>query len=636
MNRGTMTDHRRDDDLGMSRPITRRDFLDGVAATAAFLAAARTAAFAELPHPASAAYPPALTGLRGDAKGTFTQAHRVRDGVPWEGSPCTSTGERYDLVVVGGGISGLAAAWFYRKRHGSKARILVLDNHDDFGGHATRNELTVDKRLLLSYGGTQSFESPSRYSAVAKGLLHDLGIDMKKFDTAYDQHLYDRLKLGTGVFFDKQTFGRDALVAGAGTIPWPKFLAKCPLSEDARRDIARLYTAETDYLPGLTRRQKRQKLAKISYADFLIKICKASPDVLPFFQTFPHDLFCVGIDAVSALECYDAGTDYGLDYPGFEGLDLGPSEEEDQEPYIHHFPDGNASLARMLVRSLIPGAIDGHTMEDIVTARADYSRLDRPANTVRIRLSSTVVGARHVRNGKTVEVSYVQGDRLQSVQAAHCVMACHNAMIPYLCPELPKTQREALSALVRAPLVYTHVAIRSWTSFQKLGVSHIAAPGGYHSFTSLDFPVSLGKYKFPSKPQEPAVLYMLRTPCSPGLSMIEQYREGRVDLLQTPFSTFEREIRDQLGRMLGGGGFDPARDIAAITVNRWAHGYAFEGSSLWDPDWDEGEQPWVIGRKPFGRITIANSDSGGIALTDSAIDQAWRAVNEIDHTTRRY
>lgn len=630
-----MTDHRRDEDLGMSRPVTRRDFLDGLAVTAAALAATPSAAFAEPSTPTtsasatSAPYPPAMTGLRGDAKGTFTQAHRVRDSVAWEGAPCTSTGERYDLVVVGGGISGLAAAWFYRKQHGAKARILVLDNHDDFGGHATRNEFTVNKRFLISYGGTQSFETPSRYSKVAKGLIRELGIDMKKFDTAFDQHLYERLKLGTGIFFDQQTFGRDALVAGAGDTPWPKFLAQCPLSDAARRDIARLYTQKTNYMPGLNRRQKRQKLAKTSYADFLVKICKASPDVLPFFQTFPHDLFCVGIDAVSALECYDMGTDYGLDYPGFDGLDLGAADVDDREPYIHHFPDGNASVARMLVRSLVPGSIEGHTMEDIVTARADYSRLDRSSSAVRIRLGSTVVRAQHVGNGKAVNVVYVQGDRLQSVQATHCVMACYNAMIPYLCPELPKGQREALSALVRSPLVYTHVAVRNWTSFQKLGVRHIVSPGSYHSYTSLDFPVSMGKYTFPSSPQEPAVLYMLRTPCSPGLSLLEQYKEGRIDLLQTPFSTFEREIRDHLGRMLGGGGFDPARDITAITVNRWAHGYALEGSTLWNLDWDEGDQPWVIGREPFGRITIANSDSGGLAYTDSAIDQAWRAVKEI-------
>lgn len=624
-------DHR-DDDLGMSRPITRRDFLNGAAASTAALAAALAAAQAEPAEGAPAhpphTYPPARTGLRGDTDGSFTQAHRLRDGLPWEGGACSRTGEHYDLVVVGAGLSGLAAAWFYRKQAGPNARILLIDNHEDFGGHAIRNEFRAGGRLLLSYGGTQSLESPGRYSKVAKGLLRDLGIDVRRFETAFDQSLYDRMRLGTGVFFDRQTFGRDALVTGAGSLPWPQFLARCPLSEAARRDIARLYAEKVDPLPGLSARQKREKLAHVSYADFLVKICKATPDVLPFFQTFSHDLFCVGIDAVSALECFESGTDYGLEYPGMQALGL--EVEDEDEPYIYHFPDGNASVARMLVRALIPGAIEGHTMEDVVTARADYSRLDRKGSPVRLRLESTVVRARHDSAGRSVEVTYVRGGRMQSVQAERCVLACHNIIVPHLCPELPQAQRQALSTLVRAPLVYTHVAVRSWAPFQKLGIRQIAAPGGFHSYTALDFPVSLGTYAFPKRPTDPAVLYMLRTPCAPGKPMRVQNRLGRLDLVQTPFSQFEREIRDQLGRMLGGGGFDPARDIRAITVNRWAHGYAFGYSSLWDPDWEEGQEPWVIGRAPFGRITIANSDSGGDADTGVAITQGWRAVQELE------
>ena len=183
-----------------------------------------------------------------------------------------------------------------------------------------------------------------------------------------------------------------------GEIPWPKFLAKTPLSEPARRDIARLYREKVDYLPGLSRRKKRARLAKISYADFLTKIVKVHEDVLPFFQTRTHDLFAVGIDAVPALYCYESGDDYGIGYPGFSGMNLRSASEagdEKEEPYIFHFPDGNASIARMLVRSLIPGSIPGHTMEDIVTAHADYSRLDDAGSAVRIRLNSTAVHVQH-------------------------------------------------------------------------------------------------------------------------------------------------------------------------------------------------------------------------------------------------
>jgi spermidine dehydrogenase len=202
-------------------------------------------------------------------------------------------------------------------------------------------------------------------------------------------------------------------------------------------------------------------------------------------------------------------------------------------------------------------------------------------------------------------------------------------MIPYLCPELPEKQKDALAYLVKTPLVYTHVALRNWTAFSKLGVHHIVAPGGYHTYIALDFPVTLGQYRFPSNPEEPMVLFMLRTPCRPGLPMRDQFRAGRVELMDTPFAKFERNIRDQLGRMLGSTGFDPARDIEGITVNRWAHGYAYTTNALFDPDWKEEEKPWVIGRKRFGSIAIANSDAGASAYTDVAIDQAHRAVTEL-------
>jgi hypothetical protein len=163
------------------------------------------------------------------------------------------------------------------------------------------------------------------------------------------------------------------------------------------------------------------------------------------------------------------------------------------------------------------------------------------------------------------------------------------------------------------------------TSFEKLGVRQIESPGSYHVYTALDFPVSLGEYKFPSKPEEPMVLFMIRTPCRAGLPMRDQHRAGREELMRTPFSTFERNIRDQLGRMLGTAGFDPARDIEGITVNRWAHGYAYGYNSLFDPDWSEDEKPWVVGRQRFGQIAIANSDAGASAYTDAAIDQAYEA-----------
>lgn len=667
-----MSEKKQDRELGMGCPISRRDFLNGVAVTvgASLLGGAGMGASTGDPNdPGNMAaalrsekgadasaqeyflskgiteenpqyYPPGLENMiRGENPGSFEAMHLLRDHDFWSNAgSITDTGEHYDLIVIGGGISGLAAAYFFRQSVGEKARILILDNQDDFGGDAKRNEFhRPDGKLLIGYAGTQSIESPGEYSAQAIGLLRDLGIDVNQFYKDFDRTLYSSLDLRPAIFFDRETFGVDRLMPGAAvqvevdTEPIPdRLINQMPISPAARRDLHRLQNDKVNYLPGFTGKALRDKLIKTSYKDFLLNDAKAHPDIVKLYQQAPHDLYCLGIDAVSALSCHYMG------YPGFKGIPLPERHRGKEEPYIFHFPDGNASIARLLVRSLVPGSAPGHTMDDIVTAKMDYARLDRAENRVRVRLNSTGVRARNVgaRPGdpvgaKGVEVAYFRHGKLYRVHGDFCVMGCFNCVVPYICPEMPAWQKEALAYAVKEPLVYTNVQIRNWTAFKKLGINFVYLPGGYFSNIDLDFPVSIGDYQFPSSPEDSCLLHVLRTPCQPGLPCKEQYKAGYWDLYRTPFSTFEKNVRDLLGRILGGGGFDPARDIMAITVNRWPHGYAYEYNSLFEPlDRPESKRPCVIGRQPFGRITIANSDSDGHAYTNIAIDQAYRAIRE--------
>ncbi len=638
-------------DLGMGSDISRRDFLNGMALTIGAAMVPPSLLGAHSPG-TNEYYPPALTGLRGAHVGSFEVAHEVRDGTFWKkaGEP-QLLNEKYDLIIVGGGISGLSAAHFYRQLAGPKARILILDNHDDFGGHAKRNEFTVGPRKLLGYGGTYSIESPAPYSRVAKSLITELGIDVASYPKYSDKKLYRSFGLEPHIFFDKETFGSDKLVvdpfplAGSETESfsdvgkgrWQTFLNDAPLSDKAKADYRRLATEKVDYLPGLSSPAKKARLARMSYGSYLSDLVKVDEGVIKLLQAGPHPLFGLGIDAVAAQDAW------GLGFPGFDGLNLDPAPgkgmnrdaipNEEAEKYFFHFPDGNASIARLLVRSLIPSAIPGHNATDVVTSRADYSQLDRAASPVRIRLNSTAVRVKHLGSpeaAKQIEVTYSQFGKAYSVRAAHCVLACWHVVIPYICSELPASQKTALEAAAKVPLLYTNVAIKNWTSFKNVGAEYIYAPGSYHTNVALDLPVSIGDYQCSKKPDEPIVVHMVKTPNAPGQPSVVQHRIGRMELFTTSFGDIEFKIRDQMARMIGPGGFDPARDISAITVNRWPHGYAYEYNSLWDPFWLEGgETPCERARKPFGRITIANADAAAYAYTDAAIDEAYRAVNEL-------
>jgi len=633
--------------LGMHRPITRREFMDG-----ALKLGAGAAVSSLLPgqvkageQGSPAAYPPGQAGLRGSHAGAFEVAHQLA----WEGrrdwgQPLEDDPAEYDLVVVGAGISGLAAAWFYRQQH-PDARVLILENHDDFGGHAKRNEFQVGGQHIIGYGGSQSLESPSAYSETAAAFLRSIGVDTEQLRARYDEDFYQRHNLASSIYFDREHYGVDKLVrsefldadlflplAQSG-VSAAEAVNQMPISAEARAVLLKLLNSDEDSMPDASLFNEPGQLSAISYLDFIRDYHGVThEEVITLLRDLPSSYFGHGIDMIPALDAL------GFGLPGLKGTSLGMFESPIRkliswltEPYLYHFPDGNASVARLIVRQLIPQVAGGDNMDDVVKARFDYSQLDRAGNATRLRLNSTVVRVEHKGRSASaagVEVDYVRGGTAHRVRAKNVVLACYNMAIPHLCPTLPETQKAALKKLVKTPLVYSNVVLNNWRSLADLGIGMAYSPQRWHQLMMVDFPVSMGGYDFSPTPDDPVVLHLNRSVTSTGATPEEQSRAGRYELLAMSFEDYERELRRHLTGMLAEGGFDPAKDIAGITVNRWPHGYAWAPNALFD-DYAEGEEPHVLGRKPFGHIAIANSDAGARAYLDCAIDEAARAVEEL-------
>jgi spermidine dehydrogenase len=616
--------------------ISRRDFLNGIA-----LGVAAGSSLSPLELLAAAAkegapYPPALTGMRGSHPGSFEVAHALAWGGKSWPRPETLTDTIYDLVVVGAGHSGLSAACFYRQRVGPQAKILILDNHDDFGGHAKRNEFVVDGKKLICYGGGQSIDTPGHYSAIAKQHLQDISIHTERFYDYFDQQYYRNHDLGRAIYFSEERYGADSVHPNVARTfgevnadEIAKTVAAYPLADESRKSMLRLLTEKTDYLQGKSRKEKIDALRATSYTDFLKAQVNLTPEAATVFRDTIKGLWGIGWDALSALEGYRLGM------PGTRNLGIGVLENEPpgrDEPYIFHFPDGNAGVARAQVRLLIPDAVPGNTMEDLVLSRVDYGLLDRESNNTRIRLNSTAVKVEHVDSDRHVDITYVRDDEVHRVRCKHSILACDNGIIPHLCAEVPEKQKEAIGYATKVPLVYISVALRNWRAFDELGFHSFYIPQGIlmHSF-GLDFPVSMGGYEFTQDSNEATVIHGTYVPAVPdqGLNAREQHVAGRRRLYEQTYDDMERDIVRQMSGALEGGGFDAERDIAAITVNRWPHGYAYEYNDYADPpEYGRYNGPHLAGAAQIGRISIANADASAYAYINGSIDAADRAVNE--------
>ena len=609
--------------------ITRRDFINGtlMAVGASMLPFGRiSGAILDKLYPLY--YPPSLTGLRGSHPGSHTHSHARAWDKKSDWGPTTELKETYDLVVVGGGISGLAAAYFYQQKHGKDKKVLILDNHDDFGGHAKRNEHTIDGKTLISYGGSQTLVKPKHGSKVVHALLKDIGVDIERFNTAYDRDFYKRNNLGAVTYFNKETFGEDKVVRHpycnypnyvegivmGGKLSNEEAAQQAPLSEKGKEQLLRVLNGGLHVI-DVPEEEMEDYIDSTFYFDYLKNnLGVDDPGILKMARNSGLDWALTGTDLMTI------GTAKGCGALGFT-----PKAVFDEDnPYIYHFPDGNASVARALVKKMISDVAEGNNAEELVLSKFNYAELDKASNAVRIRLNSTVVNVRHggdPKNSSEVFVNYINDNKSHQVKGKSVVMACYNMMIPHIVSDLPEEQAAALRLQSKSPLQYSSVGLRNWRAMKEMEMGLAMSPGNMHQVVFMDFPVSIGGYEYTKTPDDPCIVHMISCPYGEtiGAPALEQYSEARYKMLGLQFKDYEEEIRAHFNGMLPQELFDFDRDVESITVNRWAHGYTVGGP----------EDSVKKGRQPFGRITIANCDSGPGADAKTAIDMASRAVNEL-------
>ncbi|HEC62750.1 MAG TPA: NAD(P)/FAD-dependent oxidoreductase [bacterium] len=581
--------------------ITRRDFINGTLMVAgASMLSSGAKSHAVLGELDPLYYPPALTGLRGNHPGSFDDAHgrALEDKSDW--GPTAKLKEEYDLIVVGGGISGLSAAFFYQQEHGKDKKVLILDNHGDFGGQCARNEHTIGDNTRLILGGSQTMVSPHARSKTVLKLYKDLGIDLERFKTAYDVGFFKRNDLGAVSYFNKRKFGQDKVVKHPfghyqsfveglprPTLSHEEAVKQTPLSAQGKEQLLRVLKGGVHVLK-VPKNELEEYIATHSYFDYLkTTLGVDDPMVLEMARNSCVDNYGPGTDVATIAEALSTG---GL---GFDPTTLKYVIGErrykeyikthghimvEEDPYIHHFPDGNASVARLLVRKMIPNVGPGDSAEDIVFSKFNYSELDKSSNRVRIRLNSTVVKVKHDGDPKTsseVFVSYINDSKSYQVKGKGVVMACYNSVIPYIVPDLPKEQDAALRRSIRMPLLYTTVGLKNWRAMKEMGIGYAWSPGNMHQVVMMDFPVSIGGYEYTKTPDDPCAIMMAGCPFGEtlGAPPIEQFREARYIMLALEFEDYEKEIREHLSGMLPKGLFEFDRDVESITVNRWQHVY---------------------------------------------------------------
>jgi len=611
-----------DDKLGMDTGITRRDYLNSTLLASGGLLLSGACPMELLAESDWNGYGGVgeYSNSNGNTYEVMTEAHKIRDRV-FEPLPADvpDTGEQYDCVIVGGGISGLAAALFFTREAGRAKTCLVLENHPIFGGEAKGNEFLVDGQTVIAHQGSAMYFPPFAGTFLSE-FYQSIGIGPDPFPyqtwsgkdpaLAVAKTPYPEGGSNSGFFFGPR-FGK---TSGMWlTDPWGRQLAGAPISDKARRELLKMQSGAAEFQPPKQHGDEiSRRLDSMTFEQHLMEKFELSREtVRTFLSPVSGGGSGLGADALSAYADYAA--DVLLPW--------------DHEKGVQMFPGGNAGVARHIVKSLIPDAIPGPgTLASVAKTPVDFSALDRSGGAARIRLRTTVISVRH--DGGAVKVVYTREGKLQSVRARSVIVAGGSWTAKHIVKDLPATHREAYAQFYRAPCLMANVAVRNWRFLYKLGISECQWFEGIGNYTAVRKLATFGAVSPTLGPDSPVVLTLKILFSNPELPIGEQVTRGRAELIGTPFRGYEQRIREQLTMMFGGLGFDARRDIAGIILNRWGHAYlSAQPGFFFGKDGKPGPGE-VLRATPFGRISFANSDLAGIMDHRTSILEAHRAVRQ--------
>jgi spermidine dehydrogenase len=629
---------RADKSIGMEDRITRRDFLNATLLASGSLLL-NSASPAELLAEQAKARPNEddWTGYggigdyansNGNTFGVLEAGHQIRDGL-FESLPASviDTGETYDCVVVGGGISGLAAALIFQRQAGAGQTCLVLDNHPIFGGEAKRNEFLVDGHRLTSHQGSAFFPVPYPHSFIAR-FYESIGLktprlEYQKWDNSSPEMQLSRTPyLGSApsaTYFGPK-FGQ---TRGLWlTDPWGKQAEKAPIPAKPREELMKFQAARDSDVqtPQYAGDAISRRLDMITLEEYMIERHGISRETIrTFLSPGEGGGYGLGPDALSGFTAYAADMLHPLDISDETGTQM--------------FPDGNGGIARLITKTLIPESIAGdHSLEDVCRSAVNFAALDRAGAAARIRLDSTAVWVKHdgdPAKSEFVTVAYTRGEKTYRVKARSVVMAGGSWTTRHIVRNLPPDRVEAYSQFYRTPCMMANLAVRNWRFLYKMGISGCQWFEGLGNYMQVRKLAICGADAPTIGPDSPIVLSIKVLYSYPGQSTEQQGHMGRAELISTPFRDYERQIRQQFTDMFASSGFDAARDVAGIILNRWGHAYLSPAPGFFFGKDGKPAPGDVLRAAPFGRIAFANTDLSGVADHRSSIIEADRAVGQL-------